>query len=210
MCHSIALLLPDGRVLPRINRTVVTNFGWKSSSTISFRPTSDYRAHRRRYCMLAISIHTPQAQEIKWVQLIRPMATTHSCEPGQRIIDIPFEAGDFCHIHGKVTSEQNIAPPGWYMLFLVNRDGVPSVAKWTHLTGGKKPNHDPAFIKEMIDMRMTGQERPVPGTLGMDHDRHAPARQHTEALNERSSRPAKRGQRENVKERAVKRRRRSS
>jgi len=48
------------------------------------------------------------------------------------------------------------------------------VAKWVHLTGGKAPRHDPAFIKEMIDMRMTGHEKPVPGTLGMDHERHAP------------------------------------
>jgi hypothetical protein len=57
---------------------------------------------------------------------------------------------------------------------VVNRDGVPSVAKWVHLTGGKTPRHDPAFIKEMIDMRMTGHEKPVPGTLGMDHERHVP------------------------------------
>jgi hypothetical protein len=42
------------------------------------------------------------------------------------------------------------------------------------LTGGKTLRHDPAFIKEMIDMRMTGHEKPVPGTLGMDHQRHAP------------------------------------
>jgi hypothetical protein len=60
------------------------------------------------------------------------------------------------------------------MLFLVNRAGVPSVAKWVHLTGGKTPSHDPAFIKELIDMRMTGREKPVPGTLGMDRERHAP------------------------------------
>jgi hypothetical protein len=28
----------------------------------------------------------------------------------------------------------NIAPPGWYVLFLVDEDGVPSVANWLHLT----------------------------------------------------------------------------
>jgi hypothetical protein len=33
-----------------------------------------------------------------------------------------------------VTNEPNLAPPGWYMLFLVNQQGVPSVATWIHLT----------------------------------------------------------------------------
>ena len=32
-----------------------------------------------------------------------------------------------------VTNNRNIAPPGWYMLFLVSNAGVPSVASWIHL-----------------------------------------------------------------------------
>lgn len=27
-----------------------------------------------------------------------------------------------------------IAPPGWYMLFVVNASGVPSVARWVHVS----------------------------------------------------------------------------
>ncbi|HEY7271467.1 MAG TPA: galactose oxidase-like domain-containing protein [Actinoplanes sp.] len=27
-----------------------------------------------------------------------------------------------------------LAPPGWYMLFVVDTDGVPSEASWVHLT----------------------------------------------------------------------------
>jgi hypothetical protein len=34
-----------------------------------------------------------------------------------------------------VTSNPNMAPPGWYMLFAVDANGVPSVAKWVHLQG---------------------------------------------------------------------------
>lgn len=34
-----------------------------------------------------------------------------------------------------MTSNPNLAPPGWYMLFAVDAGGVPSVAKWVHLTG---------------------------------------------------------------------------
>ncbi len=180
MYHSIALLLPDGRVLAAGSNP---NRRDDELRLEIFHPPYLFRGPRpfiesapeEILYGSTIAIHTPQAYGIKWVHLIRPMATTHSCEPGQRIIDVPFETHDFCHIHGKITLEQNIAPPGWYMLFLVNHDGVPSVAKWVHLTGGRTPKHDPAFIKEMIDMRMTGHEKPVPGTLGMDHERHAPA-----------------------------------
>ena len=181
MYHSIALLLPDGRVLAAGSNP---NRRDDELRLEIFHPPYLFKGPRpfiestpvEILYGSTIAIHTPQAQDIQWVELIRPMATTHSCEPGQRIIDLPFKCGDFCHIHADVTREQNIAPPGWYMLFLVNHKGVPSVAKWVHLTGGKTLSHDPAFIKEMIDMRMTGRERPVPGTLGMDHDRHAPAK----------------------------------
>ncbi len=33
-----------------------------------------------------------------------------------------------------VTSNPNMAPPGWYMLFVLDANGVPSVAQWVHLT----------------------------------------------------------------------------
>ena len=79
-------------------------------------------------------------------------------------MDLPFKAENLCHLHVHVPTQPNLAPPGWYMLFLVNHAGIPSVAKWVHLTGGRRPKHDPAPIKEWIDMRMTGRERPVSGT----------------------------------------------
>jgi hypothetical protein len=37
----------------------------------------------------------------------------------------------------------NLAPPGYYMLFLLNAKGVPSVAKFVHLGGNWTPPPDP-------------------------------------------------------------------
>jgi hypothetical protein len=34
----------------------------------------------------------------------------------------------------ELTDNPNLAPTGWYMLFLVSNTGVPSVAHWIHLT----------------------------------------------------------------------------
>ena len=173
MYHSIALLLPDGRVLAagsNLNRRddeLRLEIFHPPYLFKGARPFIDMAPEEIQYGQ-TIAIHTPQARDIKWVELIWPMATTHSCETGQRIVDVPFEVKDFCHIQASIPKEQNIAPPGWYMLFLVNRAGVPSIAKWVHLTGGRKPSHEPAMIKELIDMRLTGKEIAAPGTEFMD------------------------------------------
>lgn len=209
MYHSIALLLPDGRVLAAGSNP---NRRDDELRMEIFHPPYLFKGPRpfiesapvEVLYGSTITIHTPQADDIKWVELIRPMATTHSCEAGQRIVDLPFKRGDFCHIRAEVTREQNIAPPGWYMLFIVDKNGVPSVAKWVHLSGGKTHLHEPAFIKELIDMRMTGHEKPVPGTMGMDHERHltqpsAPEHAHekpeTRKATKKRTPPGKRGKR---------------
>src|SRR5262249_60084400 len=38
-----------------------------------------------------------------------------------------------------------IAPPGWYMLFILNSNGVPSVASWVHVANTNPPVCTPAL-----------------------------------------------------------------
>jgi len=173
MYHSIALLLPDGRVLAAGSNP---NRRDDELRLEIFHPPYLFKGPRPIVSTApteithggSFGIHTPNARDIKWVEIIWPMATTHSCDTGQRVVDLPFDCGDVCHLHVKVPQEKNVAPPGWYMLFLVNHDGVPSEAKWVHLTGGSKPHHEPAMLKQRIDMRLTGKEIPVKGTENMD------------------------------------------
>ena len=62
-------------------------------------------------------------------ELIRPAAVTHSSDPNQRFVDLPMTVtGNSIKLN--LTSNPNLAPPGWYMLFVVGANGVPSVAKW--------------------------------------------------------------------------------
>lgn len=69
-------------------------------------------------------------------ELIRPAAVTHSSDPNQRFVDLPMTVdGNGNTIDLNVTSNPNLAPPGWYMLFAVDANGVPSVAEWVHLGG---------------------------------------------------------------------------
>jgi hypothetical protein len=167
--HSIALLLPDGRVLAagsnpnRRDDELRLEIYHPPYLFRGLRPFIETAPQQILYGG-EFEIHTPQAGEIQWVELIWPMATTHSCETGQRVVDLEFKAHDFCHLHVNVLSEQNIAPPGWYMLFLVDKLGVPSVAKWVQLTGGGKPDHEPAAIKQHRDMHVTSKDNPAPGS----------------------------------------------
>ena len=65
--------------------------------------------------------------EIASVVLVRPGATTHSFNTDQRMVALvytPTAVG----ITLTAPPNGNIAPPGYYMLFIVDTAGVPSVA----------------------------------------------------------------------------------
>jgi hypothetical protein len=62
------------------------------------------------------------------------MATTHSCDSEQRLVDVPFEHRGICELLITIPNEHNLAPPGWYMLTVVDHGLIPSIAKWAHLT----------------------------------------------------------------------------
>ena len=72
-------------------------------------------------------------QQIVSAELIRPAAVTHQSDPNQRYVALPLSVNGST-IGLNVTSNPNIAPPGWYMLFVTNANGVPSVAKWVHVS----------------------------------------------------------------------------
>jgi hypothetical protein len=65
--------------------------------------------------------------------LVRPAAVTHSSDSNQRLVDLTTTpAADGVSV--RVPANPNLTPPGWYMLFVNDANGVPSVAKWVHVT----------------------------------------------------------------------------
>ena len=65
-------------------------------------------------------------------ELIRPASVTHQSDPNQRFVALPITKTK-TSLSLNLTSNPNMAPPGWYMLFVTNANGVPSVAKWVHV-----------------------------------------------------------------------------
>ncbi|MFF4351581.1 galactose oxidase-like domain-containing protein [Streptomyces sp. NPDC001530] len=136
--HSSAFLLPDGRVMATGDNP--GNGTWNHNVSI-YTPPYLLKGTRPTITSVIdnewvygdtqrITVDRP----IVKAELIRPAAVTHSSDPNQRFVDLPLSV-DGNNVDLNVTSNPNLAPPGWYMLFAVDANGVPSVAKWVHLQG---------------------------------------------------------------------------
>jgi Domain of unknown function (DUF1929)/Concanavalin A-like lectin/glucanases superfamily len=167
MYHSVALLLPDGRVItaggnPHRGQRV----GWEPlngdpneemhleiySPPYLFRgarPTIDTVSSEWRYGQ-SVNIASPQAGAIKWASLISPGTTTHSFNTNQRLVDLPITAQSGGVVQIQVTAEPNLAPPGWYMLFLTDHNGIPSIARWVHLAAAPVAAHPNSAYAQMV------------------------------------------------------------
>ena len=81
----------------------------------------------------AFQVQTPDAANISSVVLMRNGAVTHAFDMDQRYVGLSFTAGSgFLNVSGPPNG--NIAPPGYYMLFLLNSAGVPSVASMVQVS----------------------------------------------------------------------------
>src|SRR5260370_9207179 len=64
---------------------------------------------------------------------MRPGAVTHAFDMDQRLVGLSFTAGSGV-LSVRAPANGNIAPPGYYMLFILNSAGVPSVASFVKLS----------------------------------------------------------------------------
>lgn len=80
-----------------------------------------------------VSVGTPNAADIGRVVLMRPGAVTHSFDMEQRLVEVAFTANGASSLRVTMPPNANLAPPGWYMLFIVDKSGVPSHAAFVHL-----------------------------------------------------------------------------
>jgi hypothetical protein len=134
--HSTTLLLPDGRVF-----STGSGDGGGATQQYSyeiFSPPYLFKGPRPTYNLASTAMHygqaftvaTPNAASITKVTIIRLTSTTHAFDEGQRLTTLSFVAaadGQSLTVAPPATGRK--APPGPYMLFILNDKGVPSVAQ---------------------------------------------------------------------------------
>jgi Domain of unknown function (DUF1929) len=84
------------------------------------------------------NVPTPDAANIASVVLMKAGSVTHSFDMDQRYVGLTFSASA-TNLTVTGPPDSNIAPPGYYMLFLVNKAGTPSVASWVQVSGAAAP-----------------------------------------------------------------------
>ena len=141
--HSTALLLPDARVLTAgSGQPAATGFTndytaeifnppylYKADGTSATRPTITSAPTAVRYNEPFV-VSTPNAADVRAVTWIRLGSVTHAFDESQRFNRLSFSLDAAASSLTVVAPARGaLAPPGHYMLFLIDSHGVPSVAK---------------------------------------------------------------------------------
>jgi hypothetical protein len=160
--HSTALLLPDGRVMsagddfngdPGKVDANTDNDPMEDTAEI-YKPPYLFRGPRPTITSVATTptaadptsgapiigfngsfgVDTPNTN-ITGAALAAPGAVTHGVDMNQRMLELNVVQRTGC-VSVTAPTGRNAAPPGYYMLFLLNDQGVPSVAKFVKLEEG--------------------------------------------------------------------------
>jgi len=142
--HSFSLLLPDGRVLigggglcdfncstNHLDAQILTPpYLFKADGSAATRPSITSAPSQVSY---ASTVQVRTAGAVSAFVMMRFSAVTHSLNNDQRRVPLTFTATDATTYTLRMPANSGIAPPGYYMLFALDANGVPSVSKTQQL-----------------------------------------------------------------------------
>lgn len=134
--HSSNILLPDGSVLmggdppagggPTPHERYFPWYFSRPRPAIAAAPaTVAYGA--------TFAVDTPQAASIAEAVLLKPGSVTHGFNMGQRFVGCAIVGSGASSVQVEAPPDGTVAPPGWYLLFLVDASRVPSVGRWVRV-----------------------------------------------------------------------------
>lgn len=146
--HSTALLLPDARVLTagRDHAWNEIPYKWPERRVEIFSPPY-LESGNPRPVIQSVNDEDPaygqsftvtlnsavSASNIDSVVLMAPGAVTHGFDQGQRAVKLTINNKSNNTLTLTAPPNGRVAPPGYYMLFVVSNQGVPSVAKFINV-----------------------------------------------------------------------------
>ena len=162
MYHSNAVLLPDASVMSTGGGALVTSPEPRDelNAEIYYPPylfaPGGVRASRPIIASApdwldigkVISVSVANAASVSRVTLVKTGASTHSFNMDQRFLDLTFSASGL-NLSVQVPAHAADATPGYYMLFIFNEAGVPSVAKIVRM--GIAPVANPATVPTLAN-----------------------------------------------------------
>jgi hypothetical protein len=137
--HSTSVLLPDGRVLHtgggdgggtpnNLNYELYSPpYLFKGARPVISGTLPPVTTHGQ-----TLSLESPDGAGIAEVTLIRLGSATHAFDQGQQLVPLSFSPTSG-GLSVTLPTSRTVAPPGPYMLFLVNGAGVPSIGQITRL-----------------------------------------------------------------------------
>ncbi|MES2208537.1 MAG: galactose oxidase early set domain-containing protein [Pseudomonadota bacterium] len=136
--HSTAILLPDATVL-------LSQDDMDSSAAAAFEhkvqvysPPYLFKGAQPTITSVPTTLKYNQSfkiatnRNVTKAVLIAPGATTHGNDMHQRLIKLKVQAGTNS-LTANVPNSSALVPPGYYMLFVIDSVGIPSVAKFVHV-----------------------------------------------------------------------------
>ena len=145
--HSTAILLPDARVWSggQGYATIVSSqvalcsyqnnaeifsppYLYNPDGTAAQRPSINAVPETIKHGE-AFDVDTPDAATIDSISLIRLSTATHATNFSQRLVPLVFRTSASDRLSVDAPIDPNVAPSGYYMMFLLNGQGTPSVAK---------------------------------------------------------------------------------
>lgn len=140
--HSNTILLPDATVLAvggNPERTIYEPaievysppYLFKADGSPATRPVISSITTNLTYGG-RFTINTPDAANIREVVMIRPGGVTHAFDMEQRLVGVTFTYAARV-LTATAPASGRLAPPGWYLVFILNGNGVPSVGRFVRI-----------------------------------------------------------------------------